>query len=108
MAHAFEEAEGKMLFAVSRFNSFENLYNHLRKGIPVAVSVRGHIHGAPRTYNNGHLLVVVGYDSKTKQVICHDPAVSETKLVKIKYPLKSFLQAWERSHRLAYLADPLT
>jgi hypothetical protein len=107
MAHAFEQSQGKVLFAVTRLNSFKNLYDHLCKGIPVVVSVRGHINGAPRVYHNGHLLVVVGYDSKTKEVICHDPAVPDSKLTKKRYDLKNFMQAWERSHRLAYLADPL-
>ena len=108
MAHAFERSQGKILFAVTRFNSFQNLYDHLCKGIPVVVSVRGHIHGAPRVYNNGHLLLVVGYDSKTKEVVCHDPAVKDSKLGRKKYHLKNFMQAWERSHRLAYVADPIT
>lgn len=107
MAHAFERSQGKILFAVTRLNSFKNLYDHLCKGIPVVVSVRGHINGAPRVYHNGHLLVVVGYDSNTKEVICHDPAVPDSKLTKKRYDLKNFMQAWERSHRLAYLADPL-
>ncbi len=108
MAHAFERSQGKILFAVTRLNSFKNLHDHLCKGIPVVVSVRGHIVGAPRVYHNGHLLVVVGYDHTTQEVICHDPAVSESKLGKKRYDLKNFMQAWERSHRLAYLADPIT
>ncbi len=107
MAHAFELSQGKIFFAVTRLHSFRNLHDHLCKGIPVVVSVRGYIHGAPRVYHNGHLLVVVGYDSKTKEVICHDPAVPDSKLAKKRYDLKNFIQAWERSHRLAYLADPI-
>lgn len=104
MAHAFEQSQGKVFFAVTRLHSFKNLYEHLCKGIPVVVSVRGHINGAPRIYHNGHLLVVIGYDSNSKEVICHDPAVPESKLTKKRYDLKNFMQAWERSHRLAYLA----
>lgn len=106
-AHAFERAEGKILFAVKRLHSFKDLHDQLAKGIPVVVSVRGQIHGAPRPYKNGHLIVVIGYDTKTKEVICHDPAVSKDQLVRKRYNIKSFLQAWERSHRLAYLADPI-
>ncbi len=105
MAHAFERSEGKVSFAVARLNSFTNLHDHLCKGIPVVVSVRGYLPGAPRVYQNGHLLIVVGYDSKNKEVICHDPAVSDAHLCRKRYPLKSFMNAWERSHRLAYLAD---
>lgn len=105
MAHAFERSEGKVSFAVARLNSFTNLHDHLCKGIPVVVSVRGHLPGAPKLYQNGHLLIVVGYDSKSKEVICHDPAVADVQLCKKRYPLQSFMSAWERSHRLAYLAD---
>lgn len=105
MAHAFERSEGTVSFAVTRLNSFTNLHDHLCKGIPVVVSVRGQLPGAPRVYQNGHLLIVVGYDSKNKEVICHDPAVPDAQLCKKRYPLKSFMNAWERSHRLAYLAD---
>lgn len=108
MAHAFEISDGKILYAVARLPSFKNLYAHLCKNIPVVVSVRGYMHGALRPYANGHLLVVIGYDAKTKEVICNDPAMPESKQVQKRYPLKSFLQAWERSHRLAYLADPIT
>ncbi len=107
MAHAFECAEGKILFSVKRMNTFKELHHQIAKGIPVVVSVRGQLQGAPRPYHNGHLMVVVGYDAKTKEVVCHDPAVSESRLARKKYHLKSFLQAWERSHRLAYCADPI-
>lgn len=104
-AHAFERSEGKILYAVKRLESFKDLHHQLTKGIPVVVSVRGQIHGAPRPYKNGHLLVVIGYDTKTKEIICHDPAMASAIQVRKRYPVKSFLQAWERSHRLAYCAD---
>lgn len=105
MAHAYERSEGKILYAVKRLSSFKDLHHQLVKGIPVVVSVRGQIQGAPRPYKNGHLLVVIGYDTKTKEVICHDPAMASATQVRKRYPVKSFLQAWERSHRLAYCAD---
>jgi hypothetical protein len=49
--------------------------------------------------------MVVGYDAHSDQVICHDPAAQEHDAVHKKYDFKSFLQAWERSHRLIYLAE---
>lgn len=104
-AHAFEISEAKILYAIKRLNSFKDLHKQLVKNIPVVVSVRGQIHGAPRPYKNGHLLVVIGYDPKTKEIICHDPAMSSSHLVRKRYSVKSFLHAWERSHRLAYCAD---
>jgi hypothetical protein len=107
MAHAFERSEGKILYAVKRLHSFKDLHQQLAKGIPVVVSVRGQITGAPRPYKNGHLLVVIGYDTTTKEVVCHDPAMSSSLAVCTKYPIKSFLNAWDRSHRLAYFADKI-
>lgn len=107
VAHAYEVGNGRVSSAVVRLNSFLNLCNYLKKGIPVVVSVRGVLPGAPRAYHHGHLLVVVGFDSVTKEVICHDPAVATSQEAKKRYYLKNFLQAWERSHRLAYITEPL-
>lgn len=105
VAHAYECAQGEAHFCVARLSSFAGLHNHLKKGIPVVVSVRGAIEGAPRVYHNGHLLLVVGYDNKSKEVICHDPAAATANATVQRYALKHFLAAWERSHRLAYMAD---
>lgn len=105
IAHAYECANGEAHFCVARLNSFASLHNHLKKGIPVVVSVRGSIKGAPKVYHNGHLLIVVGYDTRKKEVICHDPAAPTAHKTLARYALKHFLAAWERSHRLAYMAD---
>ncbi len=105
-AHAFELSEGAMQFYTARLHSFEQLHTRLMKGIPVVVSVRGEIVGAPKPYNNGHLLLVVGYDAHKRVVICHDPAeVADHTTVK-EYPFTSFIRAWERSRRLSYIAAP--
>ncbi len=107
MAQAFDCCGGNFLFAVARLNSFHALYQRLQKGIPVVVSVRGYLQGAPKAYEKGHLLMVIGWDADTQSVICHDPAFSHDEAIVAYYPIKSFLAAWEKSHRLAYLADPL-
>lgn len=107
MAHAFEQCKGNVHFAVGRLHSFAQLHERLKKGIPVVVSVRGHLYGAPKVYEKGHLLVVIGWDAKRKQVICHDPAFKSNHKVLKRYTIASFLRAWDRSHRLAYLADPV-
>lgn len=107
MAHAFERCQGKYFFMVQRLNSFEALHEKLQKNIPVVVSVRGHLDGASKDFPHGHLLVVVGYDHKHQRVLCHDPAFPSENEVFKKYKLKSFLAAWERSHRLAYVAEPI-
>jgi len=107
MAHAFEHCKGDVYFSVGRLHSFVQLHERLQKGVPVVVSVRGHLAGAPKIYEKGHLLVVVGWDAKRRQVICHDPAFKSNHKVLKRYAISSFLRAWDRSHRLAYLADPV-
>ncbi len=107
MVHAFERCEGRIRFFTARLSSFINLYKQLQRGIPVVVSVRGTIQGAPRPYKNGHLLVVVGWNAKKQRVLCHDPAFESDDKVLTSYPLESFLRAWERSKRLAYIAEPI-
>lgn len=107
MAYAFEKCKGNVHFSVSRLNSFAQLHERLQKGIPVVVSVRGYLEGAPKQYDKGHLMVVVGWDAKRQQVICHDPAFKSNNGVLKRYAARSFLDAWDRSYRLAYLADPI-
>lgn len=107
MAHAFECCDGSVSFATVRLNSFKQLHRRLKRGIPVAVSVRGFLSGAPKSYDNGHLLLVVGWDAKKQQIICHDPAADCDRKTLKRYDLQSFLPAWERSRRLAYLAEPI-
>ena len=105
-AAAFEMCDGSFTFHVQRLGSFLNLYNYLNKNIPVVVSVRGSLPGAPKVYNNGHLLVVAGWNKKNKKVVCYDPAFKKSHKVIREYDLGSFLSAWESSHRLAYIAQP--
>lgn len=104
-AHAFEAADHQYPFHVERLHSFKELHAQLDKGIPVVVSVRGTIRGAPKSYPGGHLLLVVGYNPIQKHVICHDPAALHQHAVLKHYPLKNFLRAWERSYRLSYIAQ---
>ena len=107
MAHAFERCNGTLNFFVTRLNSFTELHRQLRRGIPVIVSVRGHIEGAPKDYPHGHLVLVLGWDKKQQKVICHDPAFNDEHNVVKYYSLKSFIRSWERSHRLTYWAKPI-
>lgn len=102
MAHAFELCQGSHWWRVVRMNSFEHLYHMLKKGYPVAVSIRGSLSGAPKSYNDGHLIVIIGYDVATMSVICHDPACANDHNSVRKYNLAEFLRAWEKSHRLTY------
>ncbi len=108
MAYAFELCKGKYWFFNTRMNSFSELHQQLIRGIPVVVSVRGMLPGASQSYPHGHLLVVVGWDSKTKRVICHDPAMEKQYDTERHYRLKDFMKAWEQSRRLVYVASHVT
>lgn len=105
-AHAYEHCPTKFDFFVTRLKSFEQLYNFLKKNIPVVVSVRGKLRGAPQRYDRGHLIIVVGWDRRKKRVICHDPACSSNTATLKVYSIDAFRHAWENSRRLAYIAVP--
>ena len=105
IAHAFEQSGGTISFFTTRLNSFAMLYHQLSRGIPAVVSVRGWLPGAPKIYRHGHLLVVVGWDKKTKEVICHDPAFATHEKTVQRYPFESFVRAWEASRRLVYWSE---
>lgn len=104
-AHAFESSDGKHNFSVRRMNSFVDLHKQLLKGIPVVLSVRGFLPGAERPYAGGHLLLLIGFDNSTQEVIVHDPAFDSDEKTLKRYPLSYFLLAWERSRRLVYWVD---
>ena len=108
MAHAFEQCEGKVHFFVRRMNAFKDVHEQLMHGMPVIVSVRGTLPGAFKPFPNGHLMVIVGWDNNTREVLCHDPACESHEMVFKRYPLEDFLRAWECSHRLAYIAEPVS
>lgn len=105
-AHAYEHCPTKFDFFVTRLKSFEELYNFLKKNIPVVVSVRGKLRGAPQRYDRGHLIIVVGWDRRKKRVICHDPACSSDTATLKGYSLDAFQKAWGNSRHLAYIAVP--
>lgn len=107
IAHAFDKSQGKVDFHVERLNSFKDLHKYLMQDLPVIVSVRGKLKGAAKNYPCGHILVVVGYNSRLKKVLCHDPAFLKDRQTLVAYRLKDFLRAWEASHRLAYVASPI-
>lgn len=103
-AHAYELCNGQVLFYPARLGSFTDLYQLLEQKIPVVVSVHGPLKDAPRPYQKGHLLVVVGYDAHNKKVLCHDPAFETDTAVAMAYDLHEFVRAWERSKRMVYCA----
>lgn len=106
MAHSYEVCGGAYCFFTARLSNFASLHHRLTQGVPVVVSVRGPLQGAAAPYRSGHLMIVVGWDAKNQEVIVHDPAFKSDYDTVKRYAIADFLEAWERSRRLAYLAEP--
>lgn len=105
VAQAFDSSNGEVFFRVERLNSFSALHDYLTKRIPVAVSVR-RLRGGATPYRNGHFMVVVGWDSIKRMVMCIDPAFGSNGTTLRRYKLNDFLQAWSRSVNLSYVPIP--
>ncbi len=106
VAQAFDSAKGDVFFRVEKLNDFNELYSYLKRNIPVAVSVRGNLRGAVKSYDNGHFIVVVGWDNQKKAVLCVDPAFPTSLKTARAYRLRDFLNAWGTSRNLSYISIP--
>ncbi len=102
VAQAFDAMKGEVYFSVQRLNSFYDLHHYLSQQIPVVVSVR-RLPGGATPYAGGHLLMVIGYDSRRRRVICLDPAFSPHHATLQSYPLMPFIRAWGRSSNMSYV-----
>ncbi len=105
-AAAYEALEGNYQTYVARLSNFSAAHAALAKGLPVVVSVKGPLPGGATPYSNGHLLLLIGYDSLEKTVLCMDPAFSSDRETIVSYPIAPFLQAWGRRRNLAYFFEP--
>ena len=101
-AHAFDAMQGEVYFSAQRLNSFYDLYHYLSSGVPVVVSVRK-LKGGATPYASGHLLMVIGWNNKTKRVMCLDPAFSPHHATRKSYSLWAFIRAWGRSNNMSYV-----
>ncbi|MFI5343018.1 MAG: C39 family peptidase [Chlamydiales bacterium] len=88
---------------VARLEKFQEILDSLALGMPVVVSVRGPLTGSAFPYEQGHLIVVRGYDPITEKVLCMDPAFPTHDQTYVSYALEEFMQAWSRRGRVAYL-----
>jgi hypothetical protein len=102
VAQAFDAMKGDVYFSVQRLNSFYDLHHYLAQEVPVVVSVR-RLPGGATPYAGGHLLMIIGYDSSTRRVICLDPAFSPHHATLQSYPLMPFIRAWGRSSNMSYV-----
>ncbi len=88
---------------VERARGFDSLYERLQQGTPVVVSIQGPLSGGAQPYQNGHLVVVRGFDPVQQKILCMDPAFLSDEETLVSYDLADFLQAWNRRDRLAYV-----
>lgn len=102
-AAAYDELRGSHRTFVARLPSFATALQQIARGLPVVVSIKGPLEGAPLPYANGHLMLLTGYDKKANQVLCMDPGWPNNPTTKIGYSLPAFLEAWGRRRNLAYL-----
>lgn len=87
---------------VERLNEFKDLHDHLVKGRPVVVSVKGALPGAAKpSYDAGHLMCVIGYGEG--KVFCIDSAFADHSSTFVQYDLADFLSAWAIRRNLAYV-----
>lgn len=107
VAQAFIELGQKWECWIARFSALNQVINQLKNGIPVVVSIKGPLLGSAQPYNNGHLLLIKGFDPISKHIICMDPAFQKDSETTICYDLQDFIQAWQRRLFIAYVFNPL-
>ncbi len=103
MAQAYVELGEEWETRVMYLNDFEDVYRFLKTGYPVVVSVKGRLPGSLHPYNQGHLLVVRGFDPIKNKVLCMDPAYPKNSNTYVTYALNDFVSSWQRRKNVAYL-----
>ena len=88
---------------VKRLCSFSDIYLELKSNKPVIVSVKGIISSAAKPYDEGHLLVVRGWDASSNAVLCVDSAFKDVDNIFCAYPYEEFMHVWKNRKMLAYL-----
>lgn len=92
---------------VARLENFGSLFDFLKGGFPVIVSVKGKLTGSLKSYTSGHLIVVRGYDATQQKVLCMDPAYLTDEETVTSYSLDEFTAGWENRDNLAYIIDKM-
>lgn len=101
---------GNLFASVVRFRDLVDVEGLIGQRIPVVLSVSLHaLRGRPAQPEDGHLVVVVGFDSRG-DVWVHDPDTTYPpvpgKRVRRLYPRAAVESAWNASHRTAYVIAP--
>jgi hypothetical protein len=94
---------------VARFTSLEKAEEYVKAGVPVVMSIawgNGDLTGADIGSTNGHLLVLVGFDSAGNPIV-NDPASPSNESVQRVYLRDEFEPLWlEASAGTVYLIYP--
>jgi hypothetical protein len=94
---------------VARFTSFARAEDYVAAGVPVIMSIawkKGELTGADIESTNGHLLVLVGFDSVGNPIV-NDPASPDDASVQRTYLRAEFEPLWlEASGGTVYLIYP--
>lgn len=88
-----------------RLNSFDEVIAQLKKNIPVIVSVKGKIEGAPFEYKSGHLMTIVGWDPTTEEIFFIDSAHPSDQQSYVSYPFEEFNKVWTVRKNLCYFFE---
>jgi hypothetical protein len=92
---------------IQRTDYFAELYDYLRRGIPVIIGVKGCLPGAALVYVSGHFLVLTGYDAETGRILCVDPAFGSDETTHASYRPKDLAKAWARFGRMTLIFSPV-
>jgi peptidase C39-like protein len=105
---AYAAAQGYEAY-VARFTSLAKAEEFIAAGVPVVMSIawnKGDITGSTIPSTNGHLLVLVGFDSAGNPII-NDPAASDDAGVRVTYLRSEFEPLWlQSSGGTVYLIYP--
>ena len=88
---------------VERYSDFSKVIDSLDRGMPTVISVKGPLKGSAQPYKSGHLIAVIGFDEKTQEVICMDPAFPSDRETIVRYQLNDLLKSWGRRKNVAYV-----
>jgi hypothetical protein len=105
---AYAAANGYEAY-VARFTSLDKAEEFVEAGVPVVMSLawgKGDLTGSTIPSTNGHLLVLVGFDSSGNPII-NDPAAATDEEVQVTYLRSEFESLWlETSGGTVYLIYP--
>ncbi len=105
---AYAAAQGYEAY-VARFTSLAKAEEFVKAGVPVVMSIawnKGDITGSTIPSTNGHLLVLVGFDTAGNPII-NDPAASTDDGVRVTYLRAEFEPLWlQSSGGTVYLIYP--